>query len=64
MERTSIGNIDTLAIYQRLKQANLNEEAAREIADVSRDIIDNIFAAKNDLEQTKKERNGLPALQE
>lgn len=55
MERTSIGTIDTPAVYQRLKQAHLNEEAAREIVNIFRDIMDNDRATKSDLEKTKNE---------
>ena len=45
--------IDTLAIYQRLKSAHLEEEAAREIADVFRDVIESNLVSKTDLEATK-----------
>ena len=44
------GTIDTLSIYQRLKSANLKEEAAREIADVFRDVIESNMATKTDIE--------------
>ena len=44
------GTIDTLSIYQRLKSANLKEEAAREIADVFRDVIESNLATKTDIE--------------
>ena len=45
--------IDTLTIYQRLKSAHLEEEAAREIADVFRDVIESNLVSKTDLEATK-----------
>lgn len=34
------GTIDTLTIYQRLKSANLKEEAAKEIAEVIKDVTE------------------------
>jgi len=49
------GTIDTLSIYQRLKSANLKEEAAREIADVFRDIIESNLATKTDIELIRKD---------
>ena len=47
------GPIDTLTIYQRLKSAHLEEEAAREIADVFRDVIESNLVSKTDLEAAK-----------
>ncbi len=44
------GTIDTLSIYQRLKSANLKDEAAQEIADVFRDVIESNLATKTDIE--------------
>ena len=44
------GSIDTLSIYQRLKSANLKDEAAQEIADVFRDVIESNLATKTDIE--------------
>ena len=43
-------SVDTLSIYQRLKSANLEDEAAREIADVFRDVIESNLATKTDIE--------------
>ena len=34
------GIVDTLNIYQRLKSANLNDEAAKEIAEVIKDVTE------------------------
>ena len=45
--------VDTLTIYQRLKSANMEDEAAREIADVFRDVIESNLASKTDLETVK-----------
>ena len=47
--------IDTLEIYQRLKSAHLQDEAAREIADVIRDVTVNNLVTKADLEKAKVE---------
>jgi len=45
--------VDTLTIYRRLKSAHLEEEAAREIADVFRDVIESNLVSKTDLEAAK-----------
>jgi hypothetical protein len=47
------GPIDTLAIYQRLKSANLDEAAAKEIADIFNDFIEFRLTTKEDLERTR-----------
>ncbi len=41
--------IDTLQIYERLKAAKLNEEAAKQISEVFKDVIENNLATKADL---------------
>jgi hypothetical protein len=43
--------IDTLKIYERLKNADLNEKAAREIAEVLRETIESNLATKRDLKE-------------
>jgi hypothetical protein len=45
------GATDTLKIYERLKAANLDERAAKEIAEVFNDIIEDRLATKNDLRE-------------
>ena len=47
------GPIDTLAIYQRLKSANLDEAAAKEIADIFKEFIEFRLTTKEDLERTR-----------
>lgn len=51
--------IDTLRIYERLKAANLNEEASKEIAEVFREAIDEQLVTRqyldHALEMTKAE---------
>lgn len=42
--------IDTLKIYERLKAANLDERAAKEIAEVFRESIEDRFVTKKDLD--------------
>ncbi len=32
--------VDTLKIYERLKNADINEQAAKEIAEVFREVVD------------------------
>ena len=53
------GAIDTLTIYQRLKSANMKEEAAKEIAEVIKDITESnlvtIEYLDKSLEKTKTE---------
>ena len=53
--------IDTLKIYERLKAANLNEEAAKEIAEVMREVSlesQKRLVIKSDLLQVKTEIEG------
>jgi uncharacterized membrane protein YheB (UPF0754 family) len=45
------GATDTLKIYERLKAANLDERAAKEIAEVFNDIIEDRLATKRDLKE-------------
>ncbi len=47
--------IDTLNIYERLKEANLNEAAAKEIAEVIKDVTETHLVTKEDLERAKVE---------
>ena len=53
------GSIDTLTIYQRLKSANLKEEAATEIAEVIKDVTESHLVSTTyldgALEKTKVE---------
>ena len=53
------GTIDTLTIYQRLKSANLKEEAAKEIAEVIKDVAEfqlvTVEYLDKSLEKTKAE---------
>lgn len=41
--------VDTLKIYQRLKSADLNDKAAKEIAEVFKETIDEQLATKTDV---------------
>ena len=53
--------IDTLKIFERLKAANLNEQAAKEIAEVIREVSlesQKELATKGDLRQLKIEIDG------
>lgn len=43
--------IDSLEIYKRLKSAKLNDKAAREIAAVFKDIVENELATKRDIKE-------------
>ncbi|MBI5142488.1 MAG: DUF1640 domain-containing protein [Nitrospirae bacterium] len=43
--------IDTLKIYERLKDADLPDKAAKEITEVFKDIIENNLATKRDLKE-------------
>lgn len=45
---------DTLRIYERLKDADLSEKAAREIAEVFRETIEERLATKRDLTELEK----------
>jgi len=42
---------DTLKVYERLKAADLPEKAAKEIAEVFKDTIDEKLATKRDLKE-------------
>ncbi len=44
-------NIDTLTIYERLKKADLNDNAAKEIAEVINDVTEKELATKRDLKE-------------
>ena len=43
--------IDTLKIYERLKGAKLDELAAKEIAEVIKDVAESHLATKEDVER-------------
>ncbi|MBF0538230.1 MAG: DUF1640 domain-containing protein [Nitrospirae bacterium] len=43
-------NMDTLKIYERLKGAGLDEKAAKEIAEVVKDAIDDRVVTRKDLD--------------
>ena len=45
--------VDTLTIYQRLKSAHLQDEAAKEIAEVIKDVTEFNLVTKVDLETTE-----------
>jgi len=45
--------VDTLTIYQRLKSARLQDEAAKEIAEVIKDVTEFNLVTKVDLETTE-----------
>ncbi|MBF0316818.1 MAG: DUF1640 domain-containing protein [Nitrospirae bacterium] len=47
--------IDTLKIYERLKNANLDKKAAKEIAEVIKDAIDSSLATKADVDKVQVE---------
>ena len=53
------GTIDTLNIYERLKTAHLQDEAAKEIAEVFKDVTETNLVTKEDLilalEKTKSD---------
>jgi len=44
--------VDTLKIYERLKNADINEQAAKEIAEVFREVVDEQLVTKKDLEES------------
>ncbi|MBF0538297.1 MAG: DUF1640 domain-containing protein [Nitrospirae bacterium] len=48
-------NIDTLKIYERLKRANLDKQAAKEIAEVIKDVVESSLATKADIEKLQAE---------
>ncbi len=43
--------VDTLKIYERLKNAELNDKAAKEIAEVFSDVIEKELATKSDIKE-------------
>ena len=45
------GFVDTLRIYERLKVANLEESAAKEIAEIFKETTADCLVTKNDLEE-------------
>lgn len=47
--------VDTLKIYERLRSADLNDKAAKEIAEVFKETIDEQLATKTDLAILKSE---------
>lgn len=47
--------IDTLKIYERLKNAELNDKAAKEIAEVFKESVNEYLATKADLEKLRIE---------
>ncbi|MBF0457666.1 MAG: hypothetical protein HQK99_07205 [Nitrospirae bacterium] len=47
--------IDTLRIYERLRVAELSDRAAKEIAEVFREFIEDRLATKKDVEFAKSE---------
>lgn len=48
-------NIDTLRIYERLRKASLEDSAAKEIASVFKETVEDQLATKADLERVKME---------
>lgn len=44
-------SLDTLQIYERLKSAKLDELAAKEIAEVIKDVAEGHLATKEDIER-------------
>ena len=47
--------IDPLKIYQRLKAAKVEEKAAKEIAAIFRDVLENQLATKKDIANIQKD---------
>ena len=43
--------VDTLRIYERLKVANLEESAAKEIAEIFKETTEDYLVTRNDLEE-------------
>ncbi|MBF0456755.1 MAG: hypothetical protein HQK99_02550 [Nitrospirae bacterium] len=48
-----VKSLDTLNIFERLRTAELSDRAAKEIAEVLREVIEDRLATKTDLEITK-----------
>ena len=55
MEKSSAGTLDTLSIYQRLKGADLSENAACEIATVMKDVVEGGLISREDLGKVKSD---------
>ena len=51
--------VDTLKIYERLKSAELNDKAAKEIAEVFKETIDEQLATKMDITALKTDLEKL-----
>ncbi|MBF0538766.1 MAG: hypothetical protein HQL03_11000 [Nitrospirae bacterium] len=47
--------MDTLKIYERLKNSDLSDKAAKEIAEVLKDFTDSSLATKADVEKLRLE---------
>jgi len=45
------GFVDTLRIYERLKVANLEESAAKEIAEIFKETTEDYLVTRSDLEE-------------
>lgn len=56
MERAATINIDTLKIFERLKSADLSENASREIAEVIRDVTETNLVTKYDIELSQEKQ--------
>lgn len=56
MERVATISIDTLKIFERLKSADLSENASREIAEVIRDVTETNLVTKYDLELSQEKQ--------
>ena len=50
MERVVAPTFDTLAVFERLKSADLSETAAKEIAEVLKDVTETNLVTKLDLD--------------
>ncbi len=50
MERVLSPSFDTLAVFERLKSADLTETAAKEIAEVLKDVTETNLVTKIDLD--------------
>ena len=55
MENIMPSQVDTLTIYQRLKSANLEDSAAKEIAEVLKDVTEFNLATKTDIAVIEKD---------
>ncbi len=50
-----VTSVDTLRIFERLRGAELSDRAAKEIAEVFREIVEDRLTTKTDLEMAKSE---------